>query len=49
MVLKQTPGSNASEVIKRVKEKMKELSQDFPPGMEYSINYDVSRFIDASI
>ena len=49
MVLKQTPGSNASEVIKRVKEKMKELSKDFPPGMEYSINYDVSKFIDASI
>ncbi len=49
LVLKQTPGSNAAEVIRRVKEKMKELKQYFPPGMDYKINYDVSRFLEASI
>ncbi|PHQ30434.1 efflux RND transporter permease subunit [Leeuwenhoekiella nanhaiensis] len=49
IVLKQNYGSNASEVIEEVKEKLKELEADFPPGMEYSISYDVSKFLDSSI
>src|SRR5688572_4676983 len=49
IVLKQNFGSNASKVIDGVKEKLKELENDFPPGMEYEINYDVSKFVDASI
>nr|WP_294783825.1 efflux RND transporter permease subunit [uncultured Flavobacterium sp.] len=50
IMLKQRPGSNASEVIASVKEKMEELKgSSFPPGMEFNIAYDVSRFLDASI
>ena len=49
IVLKQAPGSNASEVIAEVKETLEELSRSFPPGMEYEIAYDVSRFVDASV
>lgn len=49
IVLKQNIGSNASDVIAGVKEKLKELEPDFPPGMTYEINYDVSKFVDASI
>lgn len=50
IMLKQRPGSNASEVIASVKEKMAELQKtSFPPGMDYNIAYDVSRFLDASI
>ena len=49
MVLKQNIGSNASKVIEDVKLKLKELEKDFPPGMSYEINYDVSKFVDASI
>ncbi|MGA0805866.1 MAG: efflux RND transporter permease subunit, partial [Pseudohongiellaceae bacterium] len=49
IVLKQNYGSSASEVIAQVKEKMKELEPSFPVGMEYEINYDVSKFLDASI
>ena len=49
LVLKQNPGSNASVVIENVKEKLKELKKDFPPGIDYEINYDVSKFVDASI
>ncbi|KIO51597.1 efflux RND transporter permease subunit [Flavobacterium hibernum] len=50
IMLKQRPGSNASEVIASVKEKMAELKgTSFPPGMNYNIAYDVSRFLDASI
>lgn len=49
IILKQNYGSNASEVIDQVKEKMKELEASFPAGMEYEIDYDVSKFLDASI
>lgn len=49
IVLKQNFGSNASKVIAGVKEKLQELERDFPPGMKYEINYDVSKFVDASI
>ena len=49
IVLKQNFGSNASTVIDGVKEKLKELEADFPPGMSYEINYDVSKFVNASI
>ena len=50
IVLKQRPGSNASEVIKNIKSKMLSLKETtFPPGMDYTISYDVSRFLDASI
>lgn len=49
LVLKQTFGSNASEVIDAVKDKLQELKGDFPPGIDYKISYDVSNFLDASI
>ena len=50
IILKQRPGSNASEVIANVKSKLAELKRTtFPPNMDYTISYDVSRFLDASI
>src|SRR5690606_24798832 len=50
IVLKQTYGSNASEVIASVKAKLEELkATTFPAGMDYQISYDVSAFLDASI
>ncbi len=50
IMLKQRPGSNARDVIQSVKDRMAELKEtSFPPGMEYNISYDVSRFLDASI
>lgn len=49
IVLKQNFGTNASAVIEATKERLEELEADFPPGMEYEINYDVSKFVDASI
>ncbi|MCB9244826.1 MAG: efflux RND transporter permease subunit [Flavobacteriales bacterium] len=49
LVLKQNFGTNASAVIASTKEKLKELKKDFPPGMDYEINYDVSMFVNASI
>ncbi len=50
ILLKQRPGSNAQKVIEDIKIRMAELKRiSFPPGMEYNISYDVSRFLDASI
>lgn len=49
IVLKQTYGSNANEVIAQVKEKVKNLERIFPTGMKYKVSYDVSNFLDASI
>lgn len=49
IVLKQNYGSNASDVIAEVKDKLKEMEVLFPPGMDYKISYDVSQFLDASI
>ncbi|MCW5912424.1 MAG: efflux RND transporter permease subunit [Cyclobacteriaceae bacterium] len=50
IMLKQRPGSNAKEVIENVKKRMEELKViAFPSGMSYTIGYDVSRFLDASI
>lgn len=49
IVLKQNYGSNASDVIEKVKEKLAEMKENFPPGVDYKISYDVSQFLDASI
>lgn len=48
IVLKQTYGSNATEVIDNVKTTLAELEKSFPPGMKYEVSYDVSKFLDAS-
>ncbi len=49
LILKQNPGSNSNKIIEQVKAKLEELKKDFPPGMDYEINYDVSKFVNASI
>ena len=50
IVLKQSYGSNAQEVIENVKKQMEEIkASSFPKGMDYEISYDVSKFLDASI
>jgi HAE1 family hydrophobic/amphiphilic exporter-1 len=49
ITVKQSYGSNASQVIKDVKAKLEELKKSFPKGMDYEISYDASKFLDASI
>src|SRR3989440_531066 len=45
----QLPGSNALDVAKRVKERMRQLRDHFPPGIDYDIVYDTTPFITESI
>ena len=50
IVIKQSYGSNARQVIKDIKAKLAEIkATSFPKGMDYEISYDVSKFLDASI
>src|SRR5581483_2623261 len=45
----QLPGSNALDVARRVKQRMRELRDQFPPGIDYKIVYDTTPFINESI
>lgn len=50
VMLKQLPGSNASEVIANIKKRLEEIKKStFLNGMDYDVSYDVSRFLDASV
>ena len=50
IILKQSPGSNAAEVIEEIKRELEQIKKEsFPPGMDYELAYDVSNFLDASI
>jgi HAE1 family hydrophobic/amphiphilic exporter-1 len=45
----QLPGSNALETADAVKAAMAEMAKSFPPGMAYSIPYNPTEYITASI
>jgi hydrophobe/amphiphile efflux-1 (HAE1) family protein len=45
----QLPGSNAIKTAKRVYDKMEQLKQRFPDGLDYRIIYDTTPFIRESI
>ena len=43
------PGANAMEVANSVKEAMKDISKNFPEGLEYNIPFDMTTYISESI
>jgi multidrug efflux pump len=45
----QLPGSNAIELSNHVREKMAELKEKFPSGVDYSVVYDPTVFVRGSI
>jgi hydrophobe/amphiphile efflux-1 (HAE1) family protein len=45
----QSPGSNALQLSTDVRAAMAELKTNFPSGVDYSIVYDPTRFVDKSI
>ncbi|TXI18531.1 MAG: hydrophobe/amphiphile efflux-1 family RND transporter, partial [Nitrosomonas sp.] len=44
-----SPGANALDTVKRVKEEMENLARSFPAGVSYDIPYDTTQFIEVSI
>lgn len=49
IVIYQLPGSNALETANQVKGTIAELSQSFPPGLQYDVAYDTTLFVSASL
>lgn len=49
MGIYQIPGSNLMEVAAGVKAKLEELSKDFPKGVSYTVAYDSTDVVNASI
>ena len=45
----QSPGANALELSKSVRQTMEELKKSFPEGMDYGILYDPTQFVRQSI
>lgn len=45
----QRPGSNALQTAENLKATMEQLSQSFPPGLQYDIVYNPTEFIQQSI
>ncbi|MGB3403703.1 MAG: efflux RND transporter permease subunit [Microcoleaceae cyanobacterium] len=45
----QLPGSNALDVANQIKATVAELSETFPPGIQYEIPYDTTLFVSASL
>jgi multidrug efflux pump len=44
-----SPGANALDAVKHIRQQMDELSKSFPPGVRYDIPYNPTRFIEVSI
>jgi len=49
LFLYQLPGANALSLAQSTREKMDELSENFPKGMEYRIPFDTTKFVEASV
>src|SRR5215470_10063018 len=49
LLVYQAPGANALAVAKSVKQFMEEAKKQFPPGLDYVINFDTTSFVRASM
>ncbi|MBL8671616.1 MAG: efflux RND transporter permease subunit, partial [Alphaproteobacteria bacterium] len=49
MVIFQRPGSNALTTAEAIKQRMADLKRDFPRGLDYTIVYNPTEFIEQSV
>lgn len=49
MIINQAPDANALDVVKAIKQKLKEVNALMPKGMHAEVYYDASQFVKASI
>lgn len=47
--IRKQRGTNTMAVAEGVKEKMKQIQKDLPPGVELYVNFDTTKFIAASV
>jgi HAE1 family hydrophobic/amphiphilic exporter-1 len=45
----QYADANGLEIVRRVRESMDRLAKSFPPGLEYRINYDTTKYVRENI
>jgi HAE1 family hydrophobic/amphiphilic exporter-1 len=45
----QLPGSNALDVSRGVRQEMARLAPNFPPGIQYEVAFDTTRFVEESM
>lgn len=45
----QLPGSNAIETAEKIRSLLVEMKRDFPAGLDYTIGYDITEYIQQSI
>lgn len=45
----QLPGSNAMETAEKIRSLLVEMKRDFPAGLDYTIGYDITEYIQQSI
>ena len=45
----QLSDANALDIVKQVRREMDRLAQNFPPGLEYRIAYDTTRYVQENI
>jgi hydrophobe/amphiphile efflux-1 (HAE1) family protein len=45
----QYADANGLDIVKRVRESMDRLAKSFPPGLEYRINYDTTKYVRENI
>lgn len=45
----QLPGANAMDVAEQIRQRMESLRPGFPPGLDFAIPFDTTRFVEASI
>ncbi len=49
IAIRVAPGANALDVATTVKQRMEELARFFPEGIDWTVPYDTSRFVEISI
>ncbi|MBK8119688.1 MAG: efflux RND transporter permease subunit [Sulfuritalea sp.] len=49
IAVRMAPGANALDTANAVKSKMAELAKYFPPGIDWVVPYDTSKFVEISI
>jgi len=43
------PGANALDTTKAVAKRMQEIAQRFPPGLEYAVPFNTTKFVEVSV
>ena len=49
ILIYQLPGANALEVSENVRQAIERLGEDFPPGLEYTIPFDTTAFVEQGV